>query len=265
MPNRLRSILAFTLLLYAFLSAGAQDDIDGGIDGDIDGDVDLEDLDDEAEEVGSDEAATPMDEFDLSMPETDRKVRMEACFKHAMGRVAKRKDEVQQAIEQATQSDQQMTADQAFQSIVISSMIACYMNISPELVMSAGADLSDQDEAMVFNPTNVQHASKRQWDLLQAVIVEENQKAKAKVAAQQQSARQQKPPAQKKAEAPSVSAPSAGYSPGSQWMYVLIVFGMLFGFGFLGIARLMKSEQDVQNAKQRRREERDAKKGKKRA
>merc|ERR1712190_3714 len=76
-------------------------------------------------------AGPPVDDFDLGMPEEDRKKQMNACFIHTVTRMQSNREEVERTVQEIVQSQQsqQLTQQQAINSLMFSWMMTCYMNI----------------------------------------------------------------------------------------------------------------------------------------
>jgi len=247
-PRTQSSLLALLFALAIFGTARSE-----GEDAD-DGDLDLEDLEDSSAPEGEGQA---VEDFDLGMPEEDRKKRMSACYTHMVNRVQHRRTELQQTVEQLMKDHgdkEDFTQDKAINSIVFSWMMSCYMNIDATGMKEAitGKMPSQELEGELFNPKTgrqqVPQASQRQWQMLQQVLTESaesqaKQQRQSSSSAGRSSSGSTTPPPQQ----PSYSGGGpllSNLSGQSQAIYVLAVFGTIFGIAALGVMRLMRSEQE---------------------
>jgi len=214
--------------------------------------VDLDDLDDDELEGDGDgdgaggAAYVPfeVEDFDASLTEVQQKERMKACFLYTMRRAKVRGPQLQDAVkEMMAQKEQEMTQEQAINTIIFSWMMTCYMNIEETNMKTAyTADaLEEAVEAEVFMPKpenaqQINQASQRQWKLLENVLLEETGKhAKDKMPEQQQ--QQQQSSSQSYESTPggaSTEAPKQKFG----MMYVLCAFGAVFGLSAFIITRL---------------------------
>jgi len=210
-------------------------------------DADLDDFDDDDLDGPSDAppgggaAAEFQEDFDLDMPEEKRLLRMRACFAYSLARVQVHQEPLQQAIAGMVEH-QGMSEDQAANTIVFTWVMTCYMNADDSTIEAASHNVvleQDQEEAL-FTPHEGKQtpssASKRQWDLL-GKVVNENKEAR------ERQQKQQQPPGASQARSP-VDVPGAGMSGTNGALYMIIVFGVIFGAGILGVLRLMKSEEE---------------------
>jgi len=248
----MRGLLSWALVLLLGLAAlsFAEESAAGGAAADPDGtdlDLDEDDLDDDDESedasggmgMGAGQGP-PVDDFDLDMPEEERKTRMRACLAHTMSRAQAYQEQLQAAVKQMVEENRgaQMTPEQAANSIVFSWMISCYMNIEDDGIKAAvsGTPLPPEAEQDLFShhPERGQQAnqaSQRQWQLLESVLLEHK-------ASQPQRDPQRDPRVDPRAQA------AAGSSMSGQTgaLYILVVFGVIFGAGAIGVLRLMRSE-----------------------
>jgi len=259
-PRKMRrppALLALLLALAVFGSARGDDEADA----DDDADLDLEDLEDDVA-LGAGEGEAEGEEFDLGMPPEDQLKRMQACYVHMMNRIQHRRDQLEAAIQELVQQRSgEVSNDQAANSIVVSWMMQCYMNIDGSSMKEAihGKAPSPELEQQLFAPRSDQpkQASQRQWKLLSDVVAEGQKEALAneKRQQQQQQQQQQKSSTGRSGEAPAPQPPAytgggpllSGLSGQSQAIYVLVVFGVIFGLGAIGVMRLMRSEQESRN------------------
>jgi len=268
LPMRAPAHAACLVVILAVLGAaddGVEAAAKSGADPDFD-DLDDIDLDDEGEEQGMEQGQSEVppetekvDDFDLAIPGEDRKKRMKACFTHTMGRVQLRRQQLQETVQQMTMlRKNDMTAEQATNTLIFSWMMACYMNIDSSGIAQASQSrpLSEELEKNLFSqrtdrPQQVHQASPKQWDLLKSVLEEEGKKAPRK----------------------DPGMGMAGEEPGraagqSQYLYVLAVFFIIFGLGALSVYRLMQNEKaghrsvdaTERSAKSRRKAEKEEKK-----
>jgi len=207
-----------------------------GSDLDLDED-DLDDFEDESEDSAGRGAA--MEDFDLEMPEEQRKTRMRACYAHTVHRAQTYQDQLQAAIQQMVEanSGQQRTQDQAANSVIFSWMITCYMNINDHGIKAAvaGTPLQPEVEQDIFShhPEKRQQAnqaSQRQWQLLELVLME------------QQSAQQQRQGMDPRTGPGAPGVAGSSMTGQSQMLYILVVFGIIFGVGAIVVLRLMRGE-----------------------
>lgn len=233
-------------------SAAADPD---GSDLDLDED-DFDDDDDESEDSSGGMGAgqgEPVEDFDLDMPEDQRKLRMRSCLSHTMARAQAYQEQLQGAIAQMVEQ-QQVSQEQAANSVIFSWMITCYMNIDDDGIKAATAatPLQPEQEEDVFShhPERGQQAnqaSQRQWQLLEAILMEQN------AASEQQQRRQ--------GVDPRMDPRAAGTPAGqSQMLYVLVVFGIIFGLGAIVVVRLMRSESQDRDSKSQRKTDKAEKK-----
>lgn len=279
MRREAAAVLLTCLLLTP--SFGADDAAADGPDDpdDLDADLDLGDIDDLGDEgfddgdpdAGGQGGFPEVDDFDLGMPETDRKKQMEACLIHTTNRVQARREQMEQTIKEIMSSPQgqQMEQNQAMNTLMFSWMMTCYLNIDRENVKQAvkTGEISDEVEQEIFapkadRPQQVNSASARQWELLQSVLRDEEIKHREmqdtlkKTAREQQQRQQQQSMPQ---APPRVDVIGSGMSGQSQALYVLGVFGTLFGLGACAVMKLSKDE----NAARDKRSGKAKKEGKK--
>merc|ERR1719453_1014385 len=111
------------------------------------------------------------------------------------------------------------------------------MNVNddiPELV----PPMDEETEGVLFSqPQNAQKASKRQWGLLESVLMEHNAAAQKDQKGQQRSS-------QRAGAAAAVSQPAQG-----SFMYVIIVFAIMFGVCGLLVKKLMSIESNARDAR----------------
>jgi len=268
---RALSLWALFLALAVFGVVYGDDD-DAEAD---DGDLDLEDLDDDSAAP----AEEKVEDFDLGMPEEDRKKRMSACYIHMMNRVQHRRTELQQTVEQLMKEHghrEDFTQDKAVNSIAFSWMMSCYMNVDATGMREAilGKAASQELEQELFTPQQdrqqVPTASQRQWELLQQVLADSEKDRQQQQKTQQQ---QQKSSSGQSGGSTTPPPQQAGYMGGgpllsglsgqSQAIYILVVFGAIFGAGILGVMRLMKSEEEGRSSKNKKAEKAEKKNSRK--
>lgn len=241
---RARGPLCLALLLAALGTRA--DDAEGGDDDDLD-----IDLDDEDEGPGP---APPVEDFDLGIPEEDRRTMMSSCWKHTINRVQLRKTELDAAVEQmvAARRESGMSPDQAMNTMLYGWMMACYLNIDGDGVRKVTSSDTQALESDIFGqrgdrPQQVNQASQRQWQLLESTIKE----------SQSQSA-------SGGSSGGSSSAPMDSGLPGAGGQgsatYAVVVFGIIFGMGALVVLKLMRADQNVQADKDARKAEKAEKK-----
>merc|ERR1712151_601832 len=127
--------------------------------------------------------------------------------------------------------------------------------------------MSEELEQEVFaarpdRPQQINSASTRQWELLQSVLADEEDKHKMAQEKQKRSAREQQQRQQQQSmpqAPPRVDVIGSGMSGQSQALYVLGVFGSLFGLGACAVLKLSKDE----NAARDKRSGKNKKEGKK--
>lgn len=237
-----RGALCLALLLAALGTRA--DDADGDDD-----DLDLDDLD---EDEGP-SPAPPVEDFDLGIPEEDRRKMMASCWQHTLNRVQLRGEELKAAVEQmvAARREQGLSSDQAMNTLLFGWMMACYMNIDGDGVRKVTPSDTQSLENDIFGqrsdrPQQVNQASRRQWQLLESIIKEQQERAGS-----------------------SSSSPmgSAGPPAGGQgsFTYVLVVFAVLFGLGALVVLKLVRADQSVQAEKEAKKAEKAEKKLSKKA
>jgi len=188
----------------------------------------------------------PPDDFDLTMPEEDRKKRMFACYIHLMNRLAHRRDQTEQIAKEVTEQRPQVTREQAMNTVAVSWMMACYHNVDADGMKAAipGKAPAPELEGRLFAPpARMQQGSERQWKLLEEVAQEAQQEA-ARDAPYQQQQQQQRYSTPPNADAP---LPTASFGRQSQVIYVLVVFGTIFGLGAAFVMRLSKSEKGARD------------------
>lgn len=232
-----RGALCLALLLAALGTRA--DDADG--DDDVDDDLDLDDVD---EGPGP---APPVEDFDLGIPEEDRRKMMASCWKHTINRVQLRKSELDAAIEQmvAARKESGMSSDQAMNTMLYGWMMACYMNIDGDGTRKVTPSDTQALESDIFSqrsdrPQQVNQASQRQWELLESTIKEQQQSTGGS----------------------SRSSPTGeGFSgQGGSTTYVLVVFAVIFGLGGLVVLKLVRADQSVQAEKDAKKAEKAEKK-----
>lgn len=269
----MRTQAIFALLLAFALSWDFVAADDAGADGDAD--IDLDDIDDLDEDPGEGEAAAPVEDFDKDMPEADQHRRMTGCFKYTVRRTALRKDWLETTVtEMVANPEQELTKEQAVNTIVFSWMMTCYLNIVDEYVDSTTSiqeELTTDEERVAFTPNpernqQVKQASSRQWELLKTTLTEEGKKqgvVKDPQAKKDTSGFTQSTSYQNKPSMPQVTKTVKAEEPkpkkSSGILYVMLLFGGIFGLILLGVQRLSKAEEEVKTKKDRKAD----KKGKK--
>jgi len=241
------------------------------------------DLDMEAEDAGSmgsmpypggaGGAAEAVEDFDLGMPEEDRRKRMKACLIHTTNRVQLRRDMLEQTIRDMVEQHN-MKQEQAINALLVTWQMSCYMNIRSGAVSEArrGGSMSEELEQELFSQRsdwqNVQQASQRQWKLLESVLAEMQKEAGPAGLGSQPDARASPGAA---GAAGAAGAGAARPAPDqSQWIYVLLVFGVFFGTGALVISRLRllgkkeETERERSSKSQRKAEKAEKKLARKR-
>lgn len=241
--------LLFVVLSYAQNDAAADDvTSDTKSADDATDDFNFDDLeDDEAPELGGDDEQSQsamggqemVEDFDLGMPEEDQKAQMNACFFHTMNRVRARRDQLEATVKEMTANQQsQMSPEQALNTLIFSWMMSCYMNIDAAGMKqaSSGQSASPELEQDLFSqrtdrPQQVHQASRRQWQLLESVLMEQQKQQDPRGASEGAGARS------------SGSVPLSGLSGQSQFLYIFVVFGIVFGLGFIALFRLIQHEK----------------------
>mmetsp|Transcript_55264 Transcript_55264/g.131764 ORF Transcript_55264/g.131764 Transcript_55264/m.131764 type:complete len:265 (-) Transcript_55264:130-924(-) len=182
----------------------------------------------------------PVEDFDLSMPDTDRKRRMKACVMLSSIRAQLRSAELASAVEDIM-SRMSVQKTQAENYVMFPWMMSCYMNVDEPMVQKTVrqdrdlSEMSSELEAEIFNPREdrpqqVRQASKRQWTLLQEVLQDYAQS----VQGEQSSGRP------RRAESDFIS--DAGTAGGATT--ALIFFAVLFGLVGLVVLRLARAEKE---------------------
>eukprot|EP00931_Biecheleriopsis_adriatica_P076477 TRINITY_DN50174_c0_g1_i1.p1 TRINITY_DN50174_c0_g1~~TRINITY_DN50174_c0_g1_i1.p1 ORF type:complete len:255 (+),score=70.43 TRINITY_DN50174_c0_g1_i1:91-855(+) len=245
-------LLLLTPLTLVPIAAGEEQDEDL--------DLDLEDLetdDDDGEEPDPDPAfgGAPVEDFDLDMPEPQRVRRMQTCLTALQFRMQKQPELLTQFADQLVQSRPEIGKEQAMNSVFFTWLMSCYMKVT-DADLNEFSSSKSMDEK-VFEPSSdmpqtPQTASKRQWELLEAVMKEQQQFLEQK---QQQRAQQQQQPG--KQAPPPTEEVSSG--PGSKLFSVLALAGV---FGALGIATMFLVSKEKAAANRSGKKD---KKGKKKA
>jgi len=247
-------------------SASASVDPDDDLD---DVDLDLKDLEnDEIEEMPNGGFGLPTtgdgtNDFDLGMPEDDRKKAMKACLEYARSRMDTRRSHLDDMLKALTEANG-MKPEQALNTVVFSWIMGCYMNIDQRGVDEGvpGVALTEENEAKLFGerpdrPQKVAQASPRQWKLLEEILSEAQEQAKAKRSSQQSKPKSPKKPKASKSDSKGIF----GMSGSTQAIYMVLVLGFIFGLGTLAVARLRRDE----TSEERERSARSAKKAEKEA
>lgn len=218
---------------------------ESGAEGD---DFDFDDFDSEEDGQEAGGAAQPMqdegpavEDFDLNMPVEERKERMNACVTHTMNRVRTRGDQLQNTLKEAMTQQPQLSQEQILNTMVFTWMMTCYMSIDGEGIKQATQtqSLSPELEMALFSERadtlqKVRQASRRQWQLIEETLLEHQQHQR-----QQQQQQQQDSPK----KSPGVKVPLSGMSGQSQALYILVVFGVVFGLGAIVTYRLIGAEK----------------------
>jgi len=253
-------VLSFVFLLLGLLTregsaddeapAPADDDFDIEFDGDDD------DFEDEPAEVPGmatyggmpTEDTEPVDDFDEDISEGERKKRMISCFTHTTNRAKSRREEVTKVVGEMTQQHQ-MTQQQALNSVFFSWMMTCYMNIDADMPEAKEESAMDEHtEQHLFSvpqgPQSVQKASKRQWSLLESVLVEQQATGDPRLnqgggGASQQQARR---------------APAEPPPGGANYLYLLGVLGVFFGVCALLVMKLKSYETSNEKVKKEKKD-----------
>jgi hypothetical protein len=235
-----RGALCLALLLAALGTRA--DDADGDDD---DLDLDLDDVDLEGEDAGPG-PTPPVEDFDLGIPEEDRRKMMASCWLHTINRVQLRKTELDAAIEQmvAARRESGMSSDQAMNTMLYGWMMACYLNIDGDGVRKVTQSDTQAMESDIFGqrgdrPQQVSQASQRQWELLETTIKEQQSGGSS---------------------SSSTMGSGASGGTGGSATYALVVFAVIFGLGALVVLKLVRADQSVQAEKDAKRAEKAEKK-----
>lgn len=221
----------------------------GGESGADSDDFDFDDLDSEegGQEAGGEaqpmqDEASAVEDFDLGMPEEDRKQRMNSCFYYTMNRVRTRGEQLQATLKEAMSQQPQLSQEQILNTMVFTWMMTCYMNIDSDGIRQATQtqQLTQELEVALFSeredtPQQIRQASRRQWQLIEETLMERQQEQK-----QQQQQQHQDSPKKKSSGA---KLPLTGMSGQSQVLYILVVFGVVFGLGAIVTYRLINAEK----------------------
>merc|ERR1719468_387022 len=111
------------------------------------------------------------------------------------------------------------------------------------------APAPDLEQRLFAPPSRMQQGSERQWRLLEEVAQEAQQQA-ARDAPFQQQQQQQQQRQQQQSSTPSRSdapLPTGSFGRQSQMIYVLVVFGTIFGLGAAFVMRLSKHEKGTRD------------------
>jgi len=182
----------------------------------------------------------PVEDFDLGMPESDRKKRMGACFSYTIGRVQAKNEMMRQTVKEMAQAHN-MKEDQAMNALLFTWMMTCYMNADESTVAEAqgkpyGTPMptpaGNEEELFNVNPhakQTAQQASQVQWKLLEGVLQENSPKQKPKQQQQQQQQQRGRP------QAPQPE-PSF-FSGGTGILYALFIFACIGGIVLLVVGK----------------------------
>lgn len=275
----MRTLSLFAIALLA-LRHGAQAQEAGDEDLDLD-----DDLEDDGGSLPGTESVDDMqqpaveavDDFDLGMSEDQQKGRMGACFSFTLGRVQARKELMEQTVKEMAAAHK-MKPEQAMNALLFTWMMTCYMNIEDSVVQQVadkpiGTPLPpDELEEEMFGvkpdaPQSVQQASKRQWTLLESTLQEHAQRNPKTGRAEGNKQQQQKQGGQQSRQ-PQNSPLGSNMDKPTGILYVLVVFGVIFGAGMLVVLKLMQN--DKENSKDKgsradRKAEKEERKSKKRS
>lgn len=245
--SQVRRYFVLAVLAAVLCSRAAAED-------DAEDDLDDEDFD---AELPSEEAPEPVEDFDLGLSESQQKVKMNACFMMTLRRLQERRSQVQDMVKDIV-AQRQIKEDQAINSILMSWVMTCYLNIEDELAStySASTPFTEELEQASFSqkperPQQLHQASKRQWSLLEKVALEVQEQNKDQRQQQQQKSSSQGAGSQSKPAGPGVNLPGSGMTTGGQTMYVMIVFVVLFGGAALVVTKLLGSETSSKGKKEK--------------
>lgn len=204
--------------------------------------IDLDDLDDSdmAEDEQGGTPPGPVEDFDKDMPQEVRMRRMQVCLHFTVARFGVYKEQVAQAVRDIV-ANQETSEEQAVNSLLVSWMMMCYINLDDGVVKEAeraGALTTEQDLAL-FTPAKEGQtpatASQRQWELLEeAVMIEKKRK--------EMEPRSRGDPDGGPAETLAVGGTNS-------LVYVILVFSVIFGLGTLALLWLMRSEETAKTKK----------------
>lgn len=261
------SLVAIVFVALRLGSARAEDD---DFDDDL-SDLDLDDQEADGSAAGGGAPqgmgqAEPVEDFDLGMPQEDRKKRMSACFGYTLGRLQSKQEEMTEMVK-GIMEHHKMKQDQAMNSLLMTWMMSCYMNVEEDAVKSASGKslgtpmpLSEEEDSEMFAhqkqgaPQTVQQASQAQWGLLESILKEHQLK-------NPQGA--QGPRGQ-----PQMAAPGSSMDSQTGMIYVLVVFGVLFGAGVIAVSKLTQmangKDKDRSGRSQKKKESAERKMAKKR-
>lgn len=279
------SLSVVALIVLRLSGIEAQEDAAGAADSDLDlDDLELEADDADAtnlgtlDEAGQRAAPEPVEDFDLSIPMADRQKRMNACFGYTQGRIQFRKDGMKDAI-QGMVEQHKMKEEQAMNALVFTWMMTCYMNIDEAHIQEGGNNLpgkpievTDGNEQELFeqrpdSTQTAQQASQVQWELLKETVQKGVPQQPQQRQSQQQSQwKQESKPGrgqQQQQQRPSPADPLGGAMAGPNgFLYILVMFGIIFGIVGLALCYLLKvegnqkEEKGAKNQKKAEKEER---------
>merc|ERR1719487_1304189 len=119
--------LAFSLAVLRLHGAGAEEEAAPAPAEELDSEVELDDLDLDEDANGPQAGmprqpmGEPVEDFDLGLPEEDRRKRMTACFSYTLGRVQARKEMIEQTVQDMVQQNN-MKHDQAMNALLFTWM-----------------------------------------------------------------------------------------------------------------------------------------------
>lgn len=212
-----------------------------------------------AEDPSAEADEVPVEEFDLGMTQDERGVRMRICLFRTMARAQSKRDQLQQSAAEIVKNDPQYNMEQIVNNIVFTWMMQCYINAddSGALEVQLETPLTEEQEVNTFDTRiqgrqQVRYASKRQWALLQQTV-EDQSKNERKMQEDTQTRGRGNPLG---------GGPLGGSSPSTQALYVLVMFGTIFGLCALAVSYLMRGGERTKSRKQEKAEKKLSKKTK---
>lgn len=179
--------------------------------------------------------------LDANLSDSDRKVRMSACIDVARSVFAGSKDEIQATID-ALKEAYKLEDEKAIEMMHIAMIKNCYINFDQEKDVEAIMKVLKEENSNAWKELSNRLVSKpededesgsefapRHWELIRQIIYEENDQKR------------------KETVAPKIKVVGSDMTSLQKVLYLMVVFGSIFGGGYWLVKKLIKKELDKQN------------------
>lgn len=236
-------VCLIVLLAVSADNVAAEEGGEASDDFDLDIDLDQED----ADAPGSASVAEPEEagaDVDFGTVPPEEQNRLSTCFVHTLNRHEARPALLPQLVSQMMKDT--VSHDQVVNVVLESWMMACYLGIKDEDVGKArrGDPMTEDMERELFLSARPQDATELKWKLLQSFLAQLN-----KEQGPQRVNLNVQPEA---AQAIPRTDPTGRPKDTGNWMYMIVVFGAIFGIAGLGIlfvGRLGRKDRESEKEK----------------